>query len=243
MLAPQQSPMNIDFQGRTVVVTGGTGALGSAVVGLLLESGGSCVVPVHAREELARFPHTQHARVRIVEGVDLSDDAAVSRFYAAAGGLWASIHIAGGFAMAPIAETTGDLLRQQFATNVLTCANCCREAVRAMRAAKVAGRIVNVAARPGLEPEQGAGMSAYTIAKAGVAALTRCLAAELAPEGIWVNAVVPSIMDTPANRRAMPGANHDAWPKLADVAATIAFLASPQNAVTRGGLVPVYGRV
>lgn len=246
MLAPQQSPMNIDFQGRTIVVTGGTGALGSAVVGLLLESGGACVIPVHAREELARFPHTQHPRVRIIDGIDLADDAAVARVYAAAAGMsgpWASIHIAGGFAMAPIAETTSEMLRQQFATNVLTCANCCREAVRAMRAAKIAGRIVNVAARPGLEPEQGAGMSAYTIAKAGVAALTRCLAAELAPEGIWVNAVVPSIMDTPANRRAMPTANHDAWPKLADVASTIAFLASPQNAVTRGGLVPVYGRV
>ncbi|MFN0133079.1 MAG: SDR family NAD(P)-dependent oxidoreductase [Phycisphaerales bacterium] len=245
--------MNIDFAGRSIVVTGGTGALGSAVVSLLLESGGSCIVPVFAREELARFPYANHPRVRIVEGVDLSDDDAVTRFYAAASDhakagadpssrLWASIHIAGGFAMAPLAETTADLLRRQFSTNVLTCALCCREAVRSMRAAKVVGRIVNVAARPGLEPEQGVGMSAYAVAKAGVAALTRCLAAELAPEGIWVNAVVPSIMDTPANRRAMPSANHDAWPKLADVAATIAFLASPQNAVTRGGLVPVYGK-
>ena len=65
---------------------------------------------------------------------------------------------------------------------------------------------------------------------------------ELAPEGIWVNAVVPSVMDTPANRAGMPDADHDAWPSVADVAETLAFLASPSNRVTRGALVPVYGR-
>ncbi len=85
-------------------------------------------------------------------------------------------------------------------------------------------------------------MVAYSTSKAGVASLTQCLAEELAPDGIWVNAVVPSIMDTPANRAAMPGADHSAWPSVGDVAHTIAFLASPDNAVTRGALVPVYGR-
>jgi NAD(P)-dependent dehydrogenase (short-subunit alcohol dehydrogenase family) len=72
--------------------------------------------------------------------------------------------------------------------------------------------------------------------------MTTALAEELAPEGIWVNAVLPSVMDTPANRRSMPDADHDAWPSVADVAQTVTFLASPDNAVTRGGLVPVYGR-
>jgi NAD(P)-dependent dehydrogenase (short-subunit alcohol dehydrogenase family) len=75
-----------------------------------------------------------------------------------------------------------------------------------------------------------------------VAALTLALAEEVASQGIWVNAVVPSIMDTPANRQAMPKADHAKWPKLDEVAATVAFLASPQNAATRAALVPVYGR-
>ena len=100
----------------------------------------------------------------------------------------------------------------------------------------------NVAARPALEPRLGAGMAAYTVAKSGVATLTVALAEEVAKHGILVNAVAPSIMDTPANRKAMPKADFDAWPKVEEVAATIAFLASPNNAVTRGAIVPVYGK-
>src|SRR5205085_11686681 len=101
---------------------------------------------------------------------------------------------------------------------------------------------VNVAARPALEWRQGANMTAYTASKAGVAALTAALAEEVVKRGILVNAVAPSIMDTPANRKAMPKADHAAWPKVEEVAATIAFLASPDNKVTRGAIVPVYGR-
>ena len=104
------------------------------------------------------------------------------------------------------------------------------------------GRIVNVAARPALEPRIGAGMTAYTASKAGVAALTAALAEEVAKDGILVNAVAPSIMDTPANRKAMPKADFSAWPKVEEVAATILFLASPDNKVTRGAIVPVYGK-
>ena len=99
---------------------------------------------------------------------------------------------------------------------------------------------MNVAARPALVAT--AGLSAYAASKAVVVSLTVSLSEELAAENIWVNAVVPSIMDTPINRRAMPNANFDAWPKLPEVAATIVFLASPQNEVTRGALLPVYGR-
>jgi NAD(P)-dependent dehydrogenase (short-subunit alcohol dehydrogenase family) len=87
-----------------------------------------------------------------------------------------------------------------------------------------------------------AGLSAYAASKAAVASLTLSLSEELAAERIWVNAVLPSIMDTPANRAAMPKADFAKWPTVGDVAATIAFLASPQNAVTRGALVPAYGQ-
>jgi len=104
------------------------------------------------------------------------------------------------------------------------------------------GRIVNVTARPALEWRAGAGMAAYTASKAAVAALTVALAEEVAKDDILVNAVAPSIMDTPANRAAMPKADHAAWPKVEEVAATILFLASPENKVTRGAIAPVYGR-
>ena len=155
--------MTLDYTNRHVVVTGGTGALGAAVVKLLTDAGANCHVP--SRREL-----------------DLTGEPSVRDYYAALPALWASIHIAGGFAAAPIAQTSA------------------------------------------------------------VASLTVSLAEELAPERIWVNAVVPSIMDTPANRKAMPDADYSKWPSLDDVAATILFLASPQNAATRGALVPVYGQ-
>jgi NAD(P)-dependent dehydrogenase (short-subunit alcohol dehydrogenase family) len=93
-----------------------------------------------------------------------------------------------------------------------------------------------------LEPRAGAGMTAYTVSKAGVAALTEALAQEVVGQGILVNAVAPSIMDTPQNRRAMPKANYDAWPKVEEVAATILFLASPENRVTRGAVVSAFGQ-
>jgi NAD(P)-dependent dehydrogenase (short-subunit alcohol dehydrogenase family) len=104
------------------------------------------------------------------------------------------------------------------------------------------GRIVNVASRPALEWRLGSGMAAYAASKAAVAALTTALAEEVASREILVNAVAPSTMDTEANRKTMPKADHAAWPKVEEVAATIMFLASPENRVTRGAVVPVYGR-
>jgi len=114
--------------------------------------------------------------------------------------------------------------------------------VARMVKAKQGGRIVNVAARAAQEWRQGARMTAYTASKAAVAALSAALAEEVASEGILVNAVAPSIMDTPANRKDMPKADFAKWPKVEEVAAAILFLASPENTVTRGGFVPVYGK-
>ena len=99
-----------------------------------------------------------------------------------------------------------------------------------------------MAARHALEPRHGANLTAYTAAKAALAGLTQALAEEVVKDGILVNAVAPSIMDTAANRKSMPDADYAAWPKVEEVAATILFLASPDNAVTRGAIVPVYGR-
>jgi len=232
----------MDFSGKNVVITGGTGALGNAVVGALLEAGARCTVSFVHLSEGQRFAHSEHERVKLVAVRDLADESAVAKLY---DGItpWASIHLAGGFAAAPIADTAKATLTDQIEGNLVTCFLCCQAAVNAMRSGGQGGRIVNVAARPALEWRQGAGMTAYTVAKAGVAALTVALAEEVAHDGILVNAVAPSIMDTPANRSAMPQADHDSWPKVEEVAATILFLASPDNRVTRGAVVPVYGKV
>jgi len=228
----------MDFSNKHVVVTGGTGALGSAVVGGLLAAGATCIVPYRHEAEAQRFLHRDNAKVKLIAVSDLSDETAVAKVYAGLD-LWASIHIAGGFAPGQVADTDKAALMAQIDGNLVSCFLCCRAALGAM---KGGGRIVNVASRQALEPRSGAGTTAYTIAKSGVATLTIALAEEIAKDGILVNAVAPSIMDTAANRKAMPKANFDAWPKVEDVAATILFLASPDNRVTRGAVVPVYGK-
>jgi NAD(P)-dependent dehydrogenase (short-subunit alcohol dehydrogenase family) len=234
--------MPLDFSNRHVVVTGGTGALGAAVVELLVAAGATCFIPAHRPPDPATFPLSRNARVHVAPAVDLTDERTVKLFYEGLPPLWASVHCAGGFAMSPIADTSLDAFRQMLDVNAVTCFLCCREAVRKIRESSNGdgGRIVNVGSKPALVPTSG--VSAYAASKAAVASLTVGLSEELADERIWVNAVVPSIMDTPVNRKMMPKADFSKWPKLDEVAATIAFLASPQNAVTRGGLVPVYGR-
>jgi len=239
----------VAYLGAHVVVTGGTGALGTAVVTALRAAGAVCHVTNIVAAELERFPHRDDPGVHITRDLDLADEAKVRRFYAALPPLWASIHLAGGFAMSPVAETSAVDFADQFQMNALSSFLCSAAAIRAIRSraelgpgGAKGGRIVNVAARPALEWRGGAGMAAYAASKAAVAALTVALAEEVAKDGILVNAVAPSILDTAANRAAMPKADFAAWPKVEEVAATIAFLASPENKVTRGGIVPVYGR-
>ena len=232
------------LDGRNVVVTGGTGGLGVAVVRAFLDAGATCHVPSHGAAEPARFPFAGHARVVVTEGVDLTDDAGAASFYAALPSLFASVHLAGGFAMAPLTETRKADLMHMVSMNLVTAFLCCREAARRIAATGSAegGRIVNVAAKAGIEPGNGAGMAAYAATKAAVAALTQSLAQELVGQRILVNAIAPSIMDTPANRAAMPKADFARWPKVDEVARTVRFLASPENTVTRGAVVEVYGQ-
>ncbi len=207
------------MKGRNIVVTGGRGGLGGAVVAALSARGAVVHVPAHE--------------------VRFDDEAAVTAYYASIPSLWGSVHVVGAFAMGSITSTTLEQFEQQWRTNVVTCFLSCREAVRAMQKLG-AGRIVNVAARAVLTTPPG--MSAYVAAKGGVAAFTQALAAEVVNDGILVNAVLPGIIDTPANRAAMPDADFARWATPAAIAETIAFLCSPQNAATSGGLVPVYGR-
>ncbi len=232
-----------EFEGRRVVVTGGTGALGTAVVEALLDAGARVHVPVLEDRTPDAFAFAEHPRVALEHGVDLGAEAQVVGYYAGVAGsgeLWASIQLAGGFTMAPLLDTSWSDFELMWRMNLASCFLCCREAVRAIRAAGGGGRLVNVAARPALVPS--AGMIAYATAKAGVAALTTALAEELADERIWVNAIAPGIIDTPGNRAAMPDADHSRWPSTAALAREIVGLASPANLCARGAIVPVYGQ-
>ncbi len=223
-----------------IVVTGATGALGAGLVDLLLERGATLHLPIVEAELPAHLPWRDNPRVRAVPKVSLDDERQVAAFYGDLAGLWASIHLVGGFAMAKIADTSLADFEKQWRLNTATCFLACREAVKAIRKTGSGGRIVNVAARPVQTPVPG--MIAYATAKAGVAAITQALADEVLADNILVNAVLPSTIDTPANRAAMPKADFANWPKPAQIAQTIAFLASPENALTTGTLVPVYGR-
>ena len=226
------------FANRTVIVTGGTGALGRAVVGTLLAAGARCRVPYVVEAEAATFPHKDG--VSLVARCELTSEDDVARLYDGVTDLWASIHIAGGFAMGSVADTDKAGMLHMLNMNFVSCYLCCRAAIQAFGAG--GGRIVNVAARPGIEPRIGAGMAPYAASKAAVAAFTQALPAEVAGRGILVTAIAPSIIDTPANRAAMPKADHAAWPKPEEIAPTIAFLASVENKVTTGAVVPVPGR-
>jgi NAD(P)-dependent dehydrogenase (short-subunit alcohol dehydrogenase family) len=227
----------MDFANQTVIVTGGTGALGKAVVAALLAAGARCRVPFVVDAEAAAFSHND--RVTLVPHCELTNEADVGRLYEGVSDLWASVHIAGGFAMGSVADTDKAGMLHMLNTNFVTSYLCSRAAIQNFGTS--GGRIVNVAARPGIEPRLGAGMAPYAASKAAVAAFTRALAAEVAARGILVNAIAPSIIDTPANRAAMPKADHAAWPKPEQIAATIAFLASSDNQVTTGAIVPVPG--
>lgn len=232
--------MPTPLEGRNVVVTGGTGALGEAVVARFLKAGAVCHVP--SRKASAKPGSWGEGQVSIVPNIDLADEQAVSRFYDAVPDLWASVHLAGGFAMAPLADTTrADFLRMM-EMNAATVLVCCRAAVRNMRKAGQGGRIVNVSARAGLDPRKGGGMVAYAASKAAVTAITLALAEELKNDRILVNAVAPSTIDTPANRDSMPNADTSKWLSPKAAAEAIAHLASPSNMEISGAVLPLFAR-
>ena len=138
----------MDYRDRHVVVTGGTGALGTATVGALIGAGAVCHVPYVSAAEAQRFPLRTHASVKLVECKSLSEEDDVARLYGSVPALWASIHLVGGFAMSPVAETGKADLMKQVDMNFVTAFLCCRAAVNAIARTGKGGRIVNTAARP-----------------------------------------------------------------------------------------------
>ncbi len=222
--------------GGTVIVTGAAGALGRGVAERLAEDGWDVVAVDHANAEA----HPACAKQRL-GGIDLTDDGATERAFAAIdapGGLRELVNIAGGFAWEKVvggSKATWDCL---YAINVATALNASKAAIPLFRRG---GAIVNIGAAAAARAE--IGMGAYAASKSAVARLTEALAAELKGEGVRVNAVLPSIIDTPANRKDMPEADFAKWVTVQELAEVISFLLSDRATGVTGATIPVTGRV
>jgi NAD(P)-dependent dehydrogenase (short-subunit alcohol dehydrogenase family) len=230
------------MEGKRVIVTGAYGVLGSAVVGVLVERGAKVAAVDLAAQPPPRLAEAFGGRALLLGGYDLVDPDAARRAVEAAiadlGTLDALLNIAGGFAWETLAGGDPATWDRLYAMNVKTCANMCRAAVPTLE--RSAGRIVNVGA--GGAVKAAAGMGAYATAKGGVHRLTEALAEELKGK-VAVNAVLPSIIDTPQNRRDMPKADFSKWVAPADLAEVIVFLASDAARAVTGALVAVNGGV
>ena len=227
---------------RTALVTGGTGGLGVAVVEHFLGDGWRVVVPWLAERELERLPAREGLELR---RADLSDPAEVGEVVAAAGAvagapLTAVVNLVGGFAAGPrVHETPIEDFESQFRLNLRPTYLVTQAALPALVEGG-GGAIVCVSTRAALEPFPGA--AGYVASKAAVLALVRALAVEYRDDGVWANAILPSVIDTPGNRKAMPNADHSRWVRPEEIAGVIAFLCSPESSPTSGAAVPVYGR-
>ena len=222
---------------RTLVVTGGHGILGKAVVEAALANGLNVALIDHATGEAAPDGALE------IGGVDLTDagatEAAMAKVVERFGGIDALLNVAGGF----VWQTTEDAhpaWDKMFALNLTTALNASRAALPHLKAS-AEGRIVNVGANGALKAA--AGMGAYGASKSAVHRLTEALAEELKSTSVTVNAVLPSILDTPQNRKDMPDADPAKWVQPSDLAEVMLFLASPASRAITGALIPVTGRV
>ena len=226
------------MNGKVVVVTGALGALGKVVAKMALARGAKVAGIDHAPSSMAAAPNRLE-----LGGVDLTvADKAKTAIDAAAvhfGRLDALINIAGGFAFEAVAEGEPATWQRMHALNVMTALNASRAAIPHLTGSG-AGRIVNVGAMGALQA--GSGMGAYAASKAAVHRLTEALAAEQKGR-ITVNAVLPSIIDTAANRASMPKADFTKWVTPKELAEVILFLASDSASAVTGALLPVSGRV
>jgi len=229
--------------GRVAIVTGGTGALGQAITTTLLESGAVVAIPYAVAEERAaleaQLAPDRRARLLAI-AADVTDEAAVGKFVQAVrdrhGLVDALVNAVGGFAGGDLVSTARSEWERMMTLNLTSAVIACRAVLPGMIAAG-SGRIVSIASRAVIPPQ--GGFIAYTVSKAAVITLTQALAQEVKQHGITVNAVLPSTMDTPANRRAMPDADRSGWVSPAEVAHVVAFLLSERAAAVTGAAVPV----
>ncbi|MDE3231602.1 MAG: SDR family oxidoreductase [Chloroflexota bacterium] len=248
MSAPLFPENRYDLAGRVALVAGASGALGEAVC-LALLGAQAQVVGLVARDDadwqarLRTQAGANAARLSFVAG-DARDEQRVSDMVAEvarqAGRLGILVNTIGGFAAGqPVTELESATFERMLELNLRPAFLLSKYAAREM-ARNEWGRIINVSSRAAVSGRRNA--SAYAIAKSGVITLTEAQAEETRDHGVTVNAVLPSIIDTPTNRAAMPNANFDRWPTAAAVARVIAFLASDDAALISGASIPVYGR-
>jgi NAD(P)-dependent dehydrogenase (short-subunit alcohol dehydrogenase family) len=231
-----------------VFVTGGTGALGRAVVARFLTDGFRVAASYRRAEEWQSLAaaNTVAATGGLLLGVEAdlgregSTRQAIDHAASAFGGLSALIHLAGGYAGgAPVSEIEERTLRGMLDSNLVSAFWASKHAIPHLKRSG-RGRLLFVSSRGAVETYPGA--SAYAAAKAGLEALVLTLAKELRRDGVTANAIRPSVIDTPANRASMPGADPAAWVSAESVAALLAFLASDAAGPVSGALIPIYGR-
>ncbi len=240
--------MNISFSGRVVVVAGGTGGLGRAVSLAFLEEGAKVTVTYRKQEEFRALRDSAGQNASSLEGhqTDVTDEAATSELIngvlAQHGALHVLVNTVGGYAGGvKLWDMTTKVFDQMLALNLRSGYALARAAMPAMLKAGPGshGSIVNVAAKAAFD--HAAGAAAYAASKAAAVALMDSLAADARGTGVRVNSILPSIIDTPANRLAMPGSDFAAWPKPEDIAQVILFLSSDLAKTIHGAAVPVYG--
>lgn len=227
------------MQGRAIVITGGFGVLGQAVAKAAVERGAMVALIDFAPAPAAETTGVAAA----IGGVDLAEpdqaEAAMAKAREALGGFDALLNIAGGFVWQTLADGDPGNWDRMYRMNLKTAAMASRAAAPHLRASG-SGRIVNVGANGALKAA--AGMGAYAASKAGVHRLTESLAEELKGQ-VTVNAVLPTIIDTPQNRADMPDADPTAWVRPDELAEVMLFLASAEASAVTGALIPVVGRV
>ena len=230
-------------ENHTVIVAGGTGALGAAVTRAFLASGAHVVVTYRRKSEFDALAKVAGPALSGAE-LDATDEAAAQRFAsdvaATNGSIDALVVTIGGYVGGKnVWETDAATFKQMFDLN-LRSAWAMARAVAPVMILQNRGTMINVASRAGYGRSAGAAL--YAASKAGALALWDSLAEEMKPYNVTVNSVVPSIMDTPANRRAMPKVDFSNWPKTEDIAKVILFLCSEDARVIHGAAIPVYGR-
>ena len=234
----------MDFNDQTVVVTGAAGNLGRAVAAAFSEAGASLIL-VDVDVAALRAAHGRDDERRLLARADLLDAGSVAQAVAAATARFARIdvlcNIAGGFRMGqPVHETSDETWNLMLDLNAKSVINTARAVVPGMTGARQ-GKIVNIAAAAGLAGH--AGMGAYSAAKSAVIRLTESMSAELRDKGINVNCILPSIIDTPQNRSAMPKADPRRWVAPEALADVVLFLASEGARAIHGAAIPVNGLV
>lgn len=231
---------------RNVLITGGTGILGSSVTKTFLSQGDNIAVTYLFDSEVDRFkefnPYLYDDVTFLYANVTEQDDVqkTIDTFLRKFNRLDILINIVGGFVGGiPTTELEEDRWDFMMTLNLKSVFLCCKSVIPHMTE-RGSGKIVNVSARAGLKGE--AGMSAYCVSKGGVRTLTESLAAEVMDSGINVNCIMPSIMDTPMNREAMPDEDYTRWVRTDEVAGVISFLTSDAAGIINGAAIPVYGR-